>query len=213
MSRRRSYAKGWDYSKWKRTGMRRKPAIAIAKANRRKINRAHEDKYITNGTQLFNPLAAGTIFNLSQVVTGDTNITRIGEKIYANRLQVTVQLHSAEAASVIRIILFKDKLQHGANPTVAQLLASVNDSAFQNHSNIERFKFLRDIEVPSTIHLFSNDTSVYRFDVKLNHIIHYIGNTAAEGSNGSGSLYMCIITHANGTADISTWTSRVTFSD
>lgn len=191
---------------------RTKPsALKLAKANRKMLNASREDKYIDIAPITFQP-GTDFMFPLSQVATGATDITRIGEKIHARRLQLTVQFHSD--TDVERVIVFRDKQNQGVEPAVTDVLQSNNDQAFPNRSNIERFHFYRDVERPHDYNLGSNNSSsVHRFDIPLNLNIHYIGDEANDASMGSNNLFLLVLVHTPSAVDTATYASRLTFTD
>lgn len=190
---------------------KRLSAMSVAKANRRKLNALHEPKYRDIAPQTITTATAGTIITLSNIATGSTDITRIGEKIHAERLLINIHDADYATAQAVRVIVFVDKQQHGTDPAVTDLLNTANTISLTNRSNFERFTILRDITYPK-----SNDTGVVqnkRFNIRLNRNIHYIGDTSTEPSNGAGSIYMLVISYQAGAASSFRYSSRMTFTD
>ncbi len=191
----------------------KKTAIVIAKQNRRRLNQSHEDKYVESPLAFFTSSATGTVFPLSNVVVGNTEVQRIGDKIHALRLQLMLRVTVPQTPDGIRIIIFKDKQQHGVQPVTADVLQMTEAMSMFNRVNLERFKIMRDVYVPTTINQSVNSLMIYRFDVKLNHNIHYINATASATGAGSGSVYMLVLTEVASGANETSFVARLTFSD
>ncbi len=188
--------------------------------NRRisRLERSHEQGFLDldqNFTSIGN---AGQIANLSLIAQGDTNITRDGNKIVGKKLMMRLRITKTVATTdAVRIIIFADKEQHGADAAVLDLFTNVTDGAdtFLNGNTKQRFRIYKDMTV-----VFSSDgegTSdiEYRiFTINLRNLpIHYIGTGATDADNGKNGLYIGMMANENTTKTAVRSFSRLWFAD
>ncbi len=137
----------------------------------------------------------GNIFNLSNMAQGDTSITREGLQCQPRSLafKLWVVAHASATATQFRMIIFKDKEQHGVVPTVAQLLEADDHDSFPEHSSRPRFKIYRDIQilVDNTGHKQDFIKGFIKFGKKAK--IWYEGTNASQVSMGKNTLYVYTI--------------------
>lgn len=202
-----------------RTGRRLKrftkrlSAMQIAKENRRRLNNSHENKYRDVAPNAITTAVAGAVYILSNIETGNTDDTRIGEKIHAKSLEVNINDYEVAVGQTTRIVVFIDKQQHGTAPTVTQVLTSADVLSLTNRSNDERFTILRDITYPKTLVIEGNSTMTKHLRIRLNRNIHYIGDTSLEASMGAGNIYMLVVSRLAGAANTFRYSSRLIFTD
>ncbi len=188
--------------------------------NRRisQLERGHELSFSDldqNFTSIGN---AGQIANLSLIAVGDTNQDRTGNKIVGKNLMMRLRITKTVATTdAVRIIIFHDKEQHGADAAVLDLFENITDGAdtHLNGDTKQRFRIYKDMTV-----VFSSDgegTSdiEYRiFNINLRNLpIHFIGTTAADASNGKNNLYIGMIANEDTTKTAVRSFSRLWYSD
>jgi len=204
--------KGYRKKFFKDLNRRTRPsALKLAKENRRRLNNSNDPKFVyeTLATTL---LAIGQIHPLSYTAVGDTDLTRNGSKVHATRIQINMEDQDVADGS-LRMILFRDKAQHGTLPTVQEVLHDIDFLSFIDRKNINRFIVIRDILVPRTKNIITGTSNTYRFNARVNFNIHYIGDTAVEASAGANNIYLLVISDVDGTADDFSINSCVTYTD
>ena len=198
---------------FRRRRRKRQSALRLAKANRRMLLNSNENKYIDVRATM-QPLSAGSIIPLSQVAVGDTQNNRIANKINVNRVQVNIIDTNPGTTLIHRVIIFKDMDQAGTPPTIAELIQSANTYDFRTETNLKRFVVLRDYFNVADMNIGSVTAhKTLRFDIKRKFNVWYIGDAQADASCGKGTIYLFIMTLANGGADSLLYSTRVTFTD
>ncbi len=168
-------------------------ALSIALAVKRLINveRKFHDVSISAGIS-----NTGTFTNLSNIATGDTNITRNGNSIKAVSLQArwTLTINAAATETVVRAIWFRDNEQDGVDPTQVELLgASADIRSLLDLNSFGRFTILKD----QIISLSENGKTVFsgKFYLKMNNHVRYSSTAAADASNRKGALYLFLLSN------------------
>jgi len=138
--------------------------------------------------------STGHFIPLSELAEGTDFDERIGNTIQPRHLTIKGDMtwHATATHTRLRMIIFKDKDNHGAYPTVAQILKSVVWHAFPEVNARKRFKVYRD----STFELNSTQPAIFfkdfiKFGKKTR--IEYSNTTAAEASNGKNALFALFI--------------------
>ncbi len=152
---------------------------------------------------------AGKILNLSNIVQGLDSVNRIGRSIKVKEFSFNAVLtqNSSATNTQVRIIIIADQQQEGSNdPSWLEVCVAVAPTSLLNvTSTRKRFKILYDRLFTLSI---ANVTMIpFRFKKKMSHVIQYTGTTAADASNGKGSLYLMAISNEvtnDPTLDIST---------
>ncbi len=142
MPRRRRYRR-----KRKSAGVR---ALAMVKSIKRQIEKKEK---VTQATDVaFN--STPTVIQLSNLVTGDTNNTRDGDKVMVTSISFRwfFQRHASASVTIARIMLVQDKQTNGSEFDPSDLLqdGSVLDAIVSpyNTDNNHRFRVLYDKIIP-----------------------------------------------------------------
>ncbi len=175
-----------------------KKALFIAKHLKSIIN--VEFKHLTNfQTNLSVPDAAGTIVQLTNVVQGDTSVTRDGSniKIISIGLDYHVIQHATAVSTVVRIMVIHDRQTNQALYTTGDLLADATTidsiSSPRNLDNTRRFQVLYDKK-----HLFSDSGSTVargKFYKKLQYKLRYDANAGTIADLTQSSLSLLVISN------------------
>lgn len=159
-------------------------------------------------------LSTWNISLLSGIAQGDTSQTRDGNKCKAISLhcQGNAFLDSSASATVVRIIIFKDKSSQGAQPVATDLLQTQNYISSYNNVNCPyRFKVLLD----KTIDLSSTGTQVRNFDyfIKLQQHLTYGGAGGNQSDCEQGHLYIATLSNETTNLPDIVFNNRLTFVD
>lgn len=124
----------------------KRPKKAPAKISAKKLSALqNEQKY---NDVLFNTDATstGVVTALSTIASGDTVLTREGNKILCKAVEIRVIMQNEvnTAGSIIRFVLVHDKNANGTSPTYAQVFATTGVNRFPVIDNKSRFKILMD---------------------------------------------------------------------
>ncbi len=189
-------------------------ALAMAKSNRRKINMQMEEKHWPLNTQAITTATIGAVYPLSRIAVGDTDTARDGNKITAKRLRVRIHSIGDILSRFVRFIIFVDHQQHGADPTVTDVLINpLYNSNLEIH-NKGRFRILMD----RTMRLsgVATDYDSYKqmvYDRRLSFPISYISDAGDEPSQGKNCVFLLVISQTIGTANKITYDSLLDYVD
>lgn len=207
---RRRYPSGWRRKYRARPyTMKQKSALKLAKSNRRKINSSHEVKWKYLPRAVITTATNGVVIPISLLAVGNTPITRIGDKIHAESIEIRCEDDSTDGVTV-RVMLVKDNQQHGTLPVITDILAEQTIIAPRNAAKLDRYKVIWD-----SVKGLSSDINGQNWIMKrkLNHNIAYIGDAADQASQGKGNLYLVVISHNAGGADSFGYSTMLGFSD
>jgi len=187
--------------------------------NRRlsKLERGPEVKVLDLNQNLTTVGTTGQIVNLALLAQGDTNITRDGNKIVAKKIDIRIKMTKGVVTlDTLRVVIFVDKEQHGADPGLTDLMTSSAVDSFYNINQSQRFRILKDM----TVVISADDTgagadNVYRiFTINLRNMpIHYIGAGANDADAGKNHLYLFVVAVENTTKTAFRVFSRLYFQD
>ncbi len=183
----------------------------------RKLERGPEVKVLDLNQNFTSVGTTGQIANLSLLAQGDTNITRDGNKIQAKKLDIRLKLSkTVVTVDTLRIVIFVDKEQHGADPGLTDLMTTSAVDSFYNINQSQRFRILKDM----TVVINADDTgvgadNVYRiFTINLRNMpIHYIGTAADDASCGKNNIYIFMVALEDTTKSVIRSFSRLYFQD
>lgn len=159
----------------------------------------------------------GTVIRLSDITQGDATNQRNGRSVLANYLLFQGNCARVTADSLIRIILFRDKMQTGTAASTDQLLQTVGSQqavfSSLDASFAGRFDILSNINLNLNSATGTNRT--FKRYVKLNKHIKW--QTVATGGNPmEGHLYVLIISDqsaASANKPIVQFCSRIGYRD
>jgi len=127
-------------------------------------------------------------------------------------MRFRIENNSAVTNTQIRVLMFRDLDGYGTLPTIANVLQTVDILSPLNFLKKERFSVLYD----EIVTLDQGGDSSAVADVHIPHEGHvkYLGTTAAEASDGKGSVYFLILSNqASGNSPFFAHHERVYFTD
>jgi hypothetical protein len=158
----------------------------------------------------------GAIFNLSNIAQGTDYNNRDGDSLLTQRLDFSMIITNSTALAstgnaFIRLIIFRDNDQLGADPTVANVLQSAVVTSPLTFYTERRFDVLDD-----RLYAMNNNGASalqYRLSLNLNKHIYFQNTTGADASNFEGALFLLALSdQATNTPTISYY-SRLAFTD
>jgi hypothetical protein len=160
---------------------------------------------------------SATVVNLSNIAQGNDYNNRNGNSIRLMRVRLdfTAAGNALTALQQVRVLMFRDLMQAGTDPTVAQLLETTATSLAMNspflHYAFDRFEVLYD----ELLQFNSQDTFWFhrKMGFEVNDHILYQGTTGADASNWQGALYLLFIGDATTNQATVTYHSRLSFTD
>lgn len=180
-----------------------------------------EEKYFDLTTASSNLASTATIDNLSNIVQGTDYNQRLGNSIRAMRLRFDYTIlnnASSVTTNLIRIIVFRDFMCQGADPTPAQVLETVAsgmqavNSAYLHYA-YDRFEVLHD-EVHITSQVGSSQQAIHRRCLfPINDHILYSSTAGADASDWQGSLYVLYVSNVATFDPTISYHSRLVFTD
>lgn len=166
------------------------------------------------------PAASATVVNLSNIVQGTDYNQRLGNSIRALNLRVDYSLFpgSGTTYAFARCIVFRDLMQSGTDPTVAQLLETTTGAVAINapylHYVADRYEVLSD-EVFAFAAAAGPAAFHRRFACRIADHILFSSTAGADASNWQGALYLLVISDQGTAANqplIHYW-SRLDYTD
>lgn len=184
-------------TKGKRRVNKRKPAkkMSIVRVVNRVLAKQQELKNFDKTLAQVAPLT-GFVTALSNVNQADDYGNRTGRQIYAKSLQFELYCSTTIASTApdfIRIIVIKDKDQHGVNtPTIPDYLLSTSVYSMRDPDPqaMKRFECLADIKVPLSA---QRNVAVVKRYIPLNFKIYFAGTSTSNASQGQNSLWMIVL--------------------
>lgn len=171
-----------------------------------------EEKLLVTST-VVTPDTAGGVYAISRLGQGTDINQRVGDSIKLQRITLSayLALNASATATVARILLVRDLDGYGTQPTTANILESVSVNADPKFLNRERFSILID----EKICLATAGPYIIPIDHVLPHEGHikYLGSSAAEASDGKGSLYLCYLSTETTNKPSLTFSSVIYYTD
>lgn len=163
---------------------------------------ALEKKFLDTSVLNNVDVTAGVIINLALVPQGQTDVTRIGNKITATSIACRgLTTQDTATNGTLRIIVFIDKQANGAAAAVTDILETANFASFRNLDNVDRFDILvDDYHTINAMNTGSGSEYFWQYYKKLDVPIHFSGATGAITelrSNNIGILYISSIAALN----------------
>lgn len=156
---------------------------------------------------------SGTVSSLSLIAQGLDYQNRIGDSIKLQRIEFRLRWQvGTGVATYVRTLLVRDLDNYGTKPTLGDVLQTVSILSPKDYLNADRFSILYD-ELGT---LNQSDTnSVSTFEMAHEGHIKYLGTTAADASNGKGSLYLMFLSNEAAGANAPTVTlhTRIYYTD
>ncbi len=157
---------------------------------------------------------AGTISTLSSIAQGLDYTNRVGDSIKLQRIEIRLRATIGSGTkSFLRVMLVRDLDGYGTKPAVTDILQSADVLSPKKYLNQDRFAVLYDeLEFLSSV---SETGSLSVIDMPHGGHIKYLGTTAADASNGKGSIYLLWLSNeAAGANAVNVWFySRLYFTD
>jgi hypothetical protein len=182
---------------------------------RKLINVEEKQLVTTSGSTSFD--TTGVIVPISRVVQGLNYTERIGNSIKMQHIELHGRIfkNASATASVIRCAMVRDLDGYGTLPTTAQIFETVGSATapLTQHDFLNRKRFAFVAEWFFTLN--STGDSSMELELHKDHDGHilYLGTTAAEASDGKGSLYMVFISDEATNTPTFAFSSRIIFTD
>jgi len=156
---------------------------------------------------------AGAVTSMSLIAQGLDYQNRIGDSIKLQRIEFRVRWTvGTGTGTFIRTLLVRDLDNYGTKPTLGDVLQTVSVLSPKDYLNADRFSILYD-ELGTLNQSDANSVSMYN-EPHEGHV-KYLGTTAADASNGKGSLYMMFLSNeaAGATAPTVVLHTRIYYTD
>lgn len=186
-----------------------------------------EEKYLDNTASVTPNLATPTITYLTGMAQGTSDITRIGDSVKAQFLQVRFYITPnfiSQNNNLVRIMLIVDKMASASmsigTPTAAMLFASTsNPFSPINKDNGDRFVILKDkvmalnspTPTAATSPAHGGDSRILKLNVPLDFHVRYSASAATDF--GPNNILLVCWTNLTGTGPSITYYSRFKFTD
>lgn len=121
------------------------------------------------------------------------------------------QIGAGATKTFVRTMLVRDLDGYGTLPTVTGILESADVLAPKKYLNTDRFSVLYD-EV-ETLTSVSETATVSRYFTPHEGHIKYLGTTAADASNGKGSMYLLFLSSESTNTPRVDFYTRILFTD
>lgn len=141
---------------------------------------------------------AGVVNTISMAVAqGDDIGNRAGDLIRPRNLRIRAEFRNSQgvfSSFTARVIIFQDTMCNGSTPAVTDLLSTASPLSGWNPTTKQasRFKVLYD-RVVTPVAQTDKELVYVTADITMGGVIHYLGGTAAAGSQGRGSLFALFI--------------------
>lgn len=184
-----------------------------------------EWKYYDRSDVDTNVTSAGAILYLSNMAQGDTEITRNGVSILPKGISVRMKMtiNGSATNSLCRAMIVVDRECDGAEPSISEVLDSVDVMSFRNRDNKGRFAMLYDKTF--TLRALDKQEINIKFNKKFNspskrpnpkrkwYHIQYGGSSAAITDLRKGNIFLFFISdEATYSPTVKTF-SRLTYVD
>lgn len=159
---------------------------------------------------------------LNAVDVGNTQITRIGNRITIKKIGIRFQLLPAattDDGDVLRIIVLLDKQPNGADPAVLDLLQSANFQAFKAVKTMKRISVLMDkyvawsadgVDVAGTGLILKRNVFEWYKDVNID--IEYEADDSTIASIGTNAIHVFAISQ-QASDTVVTYGTRISYVD
>jgi len=160
---------------------------------------------------------SGGILALSQIAQGLDFNNRVGDSIKIQRIIFTgrINVNAATTTTTVRVLLVRDLQGFGTRPLVSDVLQTVGTASAplspMNFLNRDRFSVLFDELM--TLSPSTNYSAPVSYDVPHAGHIKYLGSTAADASDGNGTLYWITLSDEATNLPSYSLCSRIIFTD
>ncbi len=133
---------------------------------------------------------AGTVSTISSIAQGLDYNNRVGDSIKLQRIEFRFRalMGTTGTKTTLRVMLVRDLDGYGTKPGVSDILESVDVLSPKKYLNADRFSVLVDETL--SLSSVSNTNTADSFVLPHEGHIKYLGTTAADASNGKGTLYI-----------------------
>jgi len=195
-------------------------AAEVAQIARRISMRQAASKhfYVNSGTTSTNFLAAGALFPLSQVATGTSDSTRVGDEIRAKHLRLNFRFvgQTSNLATMIRLVIFRWKpLASASIPAIATVFYESMAQDYQSCMSALDPKnvpsqaiIIRDKTIYTTAPYVNNPPSETLFEIPLDFPMVFTGETYS-----TNALYAVIVNMGSASASTYNYNSQITYTD
>lgn len=163
-----------------------------------------------NGANISN---TGTVSTISSIAQGLDYTNRVGDSIKMQHIYIGYrwQISTSATKTFVRTMLVRDLDGYGTIPTVTGILETADVLAPKKYLNTDRFSILYDeVETLSSV---SETLTVSRYNTPHEGHIKYLGTTAADASNGKGSMYLVFLSSEATNQPRVDFNARILFTD
>lgn len=166
-----------------------------------------------------NVTSTGDVVYLSGISQGTSSLTRDGLKINIKSIWIKgfANVVTSSGEAVLRIILFIDKMNLGANPSISSgantLLEATTVNAFREHQSPYRFKILWDKVLPLSETSRTNGVIKYYKKFKKGLRLTYTADGSSVSSAGKNAVFIAFLSNKGANYPTISGTSRITFTD
>lgn len=164
----------------------------------------------SNGANISN---TGTVSTISTIAQGLDYTNRVGDSIKMQHIYCGYrwQIGASATKTFVRTLLVRDLDGYGTIPAVTDILETADVLAPKKYLNTSRFSVLYDeVETLSSV---SEVLTVSRYDTPHEGHIKYLGTTAANASNGKGSMYLVFLSSEATNQPRVDFYARILFTD
>jgi ribosomal protein L22 len=187
------------------------PAKSVHTVVKNMLESRMELKSVAAATGASATAAAGAVLYFTPILQDDTTNGRTGDQIVPH--DITLRFTSiGSATEAARFILFQDRMNQGAAPTVSQVLSSASYNATYNHINVvlnKRFKILFDKQLDLCVAGEAQKHLTAR--VPLKGKIGFVDTGDTSASAGPNTLWLIYI--GTSTHVVSDINYRLTYRD
>jgi hypothetical protein len=176
----------------------------IDSAVRRALLRVAEHKAFSTSVLNTTIASTGTVINLTNgIIEGDDVNQRSGTTLTVIKQHLRFNFEASVTTQSARFILFRDTMNTGTTPTVAEVLpATTFISQYSDVREIQqkRYDIMMDTVLDCSIAGEATKTRMKSFTKKCK--VYYNGTTAIAAANGKGAIFLLVIGSAStGTFD------------
>lgn len=187
-----------------------------------------EKVFDVDGSAALEMTTTPTVVNLTNIAQGNDYFNRSGDSILGQSIEFRARVigNAASVGDCCRILIVRDKLQRGVDPTLGDVLQGGTSPIPQPYlePQDQRFDVLYDhvicpVNLPGLATTGTSTTYVPARHVlpallrKWNSHIKYQGTSAADASNWLGGLYLMAVSTVASNGSYLNYTFRLRFTD
>jgi len=139
--------------------------------------------------------AAGSMYDVSvNIAEGSDIANRSGTTVLLEQIRIYYRCFSVVSSQTFRFILFHDRFNAGAVPTVAELLpSSTYLSQFSDVRELQQHRYIILDDWFANSQISGEIIKSHVRTIKCHRKMYYNGATAVSSAAGHNALYLCVI--------------------